>query len=101
MSDYSNKTLLDKLFDGDIMVSEMFNPYNNGRFTKELSAMAEDEQAFRETLPEESRKGFDEAMTRHDEAAALIYAELFAVGFALGAKLIIEVTHPPKQTPGA
>lgn len=93
------KPVIDRMFDGEVYISEMFNPYLKGHYTAELNQIMTEEEAFRESLPEEYRAGFDKVINRRIEAASLEYVELFSEGFSMGAKLIIQVYHPMPTKP--
>lgn len=96
--DHKDKSLVEKLYDGQIFVSETFDPHKHGNYVKALQGFDKELEEFRDSLPEEYRQGFERVIDVFTEAAVMEYADLFALGFSMGMQLMSEVQHPQNTT---
>ena len=83
------KSVLQKLYDGEIFPSENINP-NEPQYNEAKKALDEEINYFTSTLPDDDLERFQKINDLYHKTAAIYDYECFAHGFRLAVALMLE-----------
>jgi hypothetical protein len=87
------KSILQKLYDGEIYPSENIRESDNPEYRRIRAALAAEKEQFLKTLSTESCEHFNKITELHDELAIPCSYEGFAHGFKLAVSLIFNAQN--------